>query len=320
MCVDNDYWNRILVLADVHVRPTFPQKVIIEGAHPPGMDLILVRYAEMGLKSATVRRRFERVLIDNIMAAMAEKRIEAIVESERGRIYVKTDRIEEAMRSIPRVFGVASLSHAIETRASMDEIRSVAVVYSRTLLSKNDTFAMRVRRTGTHPFTSSDVARDVGAAVLEANRDREARVDLDSPNVEIFVEVRNNRTFVFNEYVPGPGGLPMGSQGKILAVVEKERDVVAAWLMMKRGCKVVVVSSSNPVSSLLKPWDPALRVVGPAPFEKLIGDFRALAVAFGYGLEDFEEIKKLKLSVPAFFPLVGMSEEEITKRFEAIRG
>jgi len=284
------------------------------------MDLILVRYAEMGLKSATVRRRFERVFIDNIMAAMAEKRIEAIVESERGRIYVKTDRIEEAMRSISRVFGVASLSHAIETRASMDEIRSVAVVYSRTLLSKNDTFAMRVRRTGTHPFTSSDVARDVGAAVLEANRDREARVDLDSPDVEIFVEVRNSRTFVFSEYVPGPGGLPMGSQGKILAAVEKERDVVAAWLMMKRGCKIVVVSSNGPVSSLLKAWDPALRIVGPAPFEQLIADYRALAVAFGYGLEDFEEIRKMKLPVPAFFPLVGMSEEEITKRFEAIRG
>jgi len=284
------------------------------------MDLILVRYAEMGLKSATVRRRFERVFIDNIMAAMAEKRIEAIVESERGRIYVKTDRIEEAMRSISRVFGVASLSHAIETRASMDEIRSVAVVYSRTLLSKNDTFAMRVRRTGTHPFTSSDVARDVGAAVLEANRDREARVDLDSPDVEIFVEVRNSRTFVFSEYVPGPGGLPMGSQGKILAAVEKERDVVAAWLMMKRGCKIVVVSSNGPVSSLLKAWDLALRIVGPAPFEQLIADYRALAVAFGYGLEDFEEIRKMKLPVPAFFPLVGMSEEEITKRFEAIRG
>ncbi|MDD1773355.1 MAG: THUMP domain-containing protein, partial [Methanomassiliicoccales archaeon] len=143
------------------------------------MDLILVRYAEMGLKSPTVRRRFEKVLIDNIMAAVAEKRIEAIVESERGRIYVRTDRIEEAMESISRVFGVASLSRAIETLAIMEDVRSVAVEYSRTLLGKDYTFAMRVRRTGTHPFTSSDVARDVGAAVLEANRDMGVTVDLD---------------------------------------------------------------------------------------------------------------------------------------------
>jgi thiamine biosynthesis protein ThiI len=284
------------------------------------MDLIMVRYAEMGLKSPTVRRRFEKVLIDNIMAAMAEKRIEAIVESERGRIYVRTDRIEEAMRSISRIFGVASLSRAIETVARMDDIGSVAVAYSRTLLKKNDTFAMRVRRTGSHPFTSSDVAREVGAAVLRANKDNEVTVNLDSPNVEIFVEVRNNRTFIFNEYVPGPGGLPMGSQGKILAAVDKERDVVAAWLMMKRGCKTVVVSGDDSVSSLLKAWDPALKIVSPAPFEQLIADYRALAVAFGYGIEDFEEIRIMKLPVPAFFPLIGMSEEEITKRFESIRG
>jgi thiamine biosynthesis protein ThiI len=188
------------------------------------------------------------------------------------------------------------------------------------LLGKNFTFAMRVRRTGTHPFTSSDVARDVGAAVLEANRDMEVTVDLDSPDAEIFVEVRNNRAFVFSKYIPGPGGLPLGSQGKMLAAVEKERDVVAAWLMMKRGCKTVIVSGNDPVSSLLKEWDLSLRIVGPAPLEQLIADHRALAVAFGYGLEDFEEIRKMKLPVPAFFPLVGMSEEEITKRFEAIRG
>lgn len=283
------------------------------------MDLILVRYAEMGLKSATVRKRFEKVLVDNIMAALAAEMIEGLVESERGRIYVKTDRTEEAIRPVSRVFGVASLSRAIETTSNMDEIRSLVVSYSRKRLKKRDSFAMRVRRTGTHPFTSADVARDVGAAVLSANVDLEVTVDLDSPDLELFVEVRNNRSFVFSEYVPGPGGLPMGSQGKILAIVDKERDVVAAWLMMKRGCKVVIVSSADRLIDILAEWDPSLRVTSPAPLEQLTISHRTLAVAFGYGVEDIEEIKKLILRVPAFFPLVGMNEEEIKKRFEAIR-
>ena len=283
------------------------------------MDLILVRYAEMGLKSATVRKRFEKVLVDNIMAALAAERIEGLVESERGRIYVKTDRIEEAIRPVSRVFGVASLSGVIETTSNMDDIRSVVVSYSRERLKKRDSFAMRVRRTGAHPFTSADVARDVGAAVVSANVDLEVTVDLDSPDLELFVEVRNNRAFVFSEYVPGPGGLPMGSQGKILAIVDKERDVVAAWLMMKRGCKVVIVSSADRLIDILAKWDPSLRVASPAPLEHLTVSHRALAVAFGYGVEDIEEIKKLSLPVPAFFPLVGMNEEEIEKRFEAIR-
>jgi len=284
------------------------------------MDLILVRYAEMGLKSATVRKRFEKVLVDNLMSALAAERIEGLVESERGRIYVKTDRIEEAIRPVSRVFGVASLSRAIETTSNMDEIRSLVVSYSRKRLKKRDSFAMRVRRTGTHPFTSADVARDVGAAVVSANVDLEVTVDLDSPDLELFVEVRNNRAFVFSEYVPGPGGLPMGSQGKILAIVDKERDVVAAWLMMKRGCKVVIVSSADRLIDILAKWDPSLRVTSPAPLERLTISHGALAVAFGYGVEDIEEIKKISLRVPAFFPLVGMNEEEIEKRFEAIRG
>ncbi|MDD1765407.1 MAG: THUMP domain-containing protein [Methanomassiliicoccales archaeon] len=297
---------------------TGPQKVITASAHPRRMDLILVRYAEMGLKSVTVRKRFEKVLVDNIMAALAAERIEGLVESERGRIYVRTDRIEEAIRPVSRVFGVASLSGVIETTSNMDDIRSLAVSYSRERLKKGDSFAMRVRRTGTHPFTSADVARDVGAAVVSANVDLEVTVDLDSPDLELFVEVRNNRAFVFSEYVPGPGGLPMGSQGKILAIVDKERDVVAAWLMMKRGCKVVIVSSADRLIDILAKWDPSLRVASPAPLEHLTVSHRALAVAFGYGVEDIEEIKKLSLPVPAFFPLVGMNEEEIEKRFEAI--
>jgi thiamine biosynthesis protein ThiI len=284
------------------------------------MDLILVRYAEMGLKSATVRKRFEKVLVDNLMSALAAERIEGLVESERGRIYVKTDRIEEAIRPVSRVFGVASLSRAIVTTSNMDEIRSLVVSYSRKRLKKRDSFAMRVRRTGTHPFTSADVARDVGAAVVSANVDLEVTVDLDSPDLELFVEVRNNRAFIFSEYVPGPGGLPMGSQGKILAIVDKERDVVAAWLMMKRGCKVVIVSSADRLVDILAKWDPSLRVTSPATLERLTISHRALAVAFGYGVEDIEEIKKISLRVPAFFPLVGMNEEEIEKRFEAIRG
>ncbi len=284
------------------------------------MDLILVRYAEMGLKSSSVRRRFEKVLIDNIMAALAEKGVEAIVESERGRIYIKTERLEEAVGPVSRVFGVASLSTAIETTAAMDEIRSAVVAYSKPLLEKNRSFAMRVRRTGSHPFSSQDVARDVGAAVLEANMDRTVKVDLDAPDVELFVEVRNNRAFIFSKYVPGPGGLPLGSQGRILALVERKRDAVAAWLMMKRGCKTVVVSSNDAVSSVLKKWDPALRIVEPSPLEEMVAAHRPLAVAFGYALEDFERIRETKLSVPAFYPLVGMSEEDIAKRFEAIGG
>ena len=280
------------------------------------MDLILVRYAEMGLKSTAVRRRFEKVLTGNILASLARNGIEAVVRSERGRIYDSTDRVPEALAPISRVFGVSSLSAAMETLADMESVRSLAVSYSREVIDRGSKFALRVRRTGSHPFTSMDVARDVGAAVLEANSDRQASVDLDSPDIELRIEIRNRRAFVFSEIIRGPGGLPMGSQGAVLAVVEEPRDAVAAWLMMKRGCKVMVAAKhdSYPVSVLAR-WDPELKVVEQELVPQLVRAHHPLAVVFGYRIGDIEKTKELALTLPAFYPVVGMSEEEIAKRF-----
>ena len=87
------------------------------------MDLILVRYAELGIKSPAVRRRFERILVDNILSALAGRRVEAIVSAERGRVFVKADLIDEAIRAIVRVFGVASASQVVSCGSDMEEMK-----------------------------------------------------------------------------------------------------------------------------------------------------------------------------------------------------
>ena len=74
------------------------------------MDVILVRYAEVGLKSPGVRRYFENILIDNILNNLAHHQIEALVDCEQGRIHVTTDKIEAAIPVLTKVFGVAFLS------------------------------------------------------------------------------------------------------------------------------------------------------------------------------------------------------------------
>src|SRR3989304_6192118 len=76
------------------------------------------------------------------------------------------------------------------------------------------------RRSGTPPYTSQDIARLVGRRIQDVEPG--ARVDLDDPDVEIHIEVRENRSYLFTAISGGPGGLPMGSQGRVLAVVDSE--------------------------------------------------------------------------------------------------
>jgi len=284
------------------------------------MELVLVRYAEMGLKSRAVRKRFESILVENMMSALARAGVEGIITTEQGRVFVETLRVGEAVVALSRVFGVSSVSPVLRTSSDLEVMRQAIATFSQGLLRQNQSFAVRARRTGTHPYTSMDLGRELGSAVWLANEDKKPRVDLGDPDVEFFVEVREKKAYMFSEYVAGPGGLPMGSQGKVIAVLEREKDAVAAWLIMKRGCRVIGVGGEDgPAVAALRPWDPDIKVVPEGDIAELVRRHKAMAVVFGYGLEDFQRISELKILAPAFYPLVGMTEEEIEERFRAIK-
>jgi thiamine biosynthesis protein ThiI len=288
------------------------------------MDLILVRYSEVGLKSRSVRSRFERVLMDNMISALAREGIEALVNCDQGRIYVRTDkaRIEDGVKVLQRVFGIASVSPVIETSSDMESIKATAVSYSKEVLASNSTFKIKSRRSGSHPFTSMDVAVIVGEAVLNANQERGVKVDIHHPNKEIFVEVRDNQTFVFSQYCDGTGGLPMGSQGRVLVVLDKDTDALAAWLIMKRGCRAfAIVEEENEAVRIVRRWDPELKVLPPGDLQAYCKRYKASAVVYGYLVEDEARIKEsIGLPVPAFFPIVGMDGPTIAARMKRIRG
>jgi thiamine biosynthesis protein ThiI len=284
------------------------------------MGSILVRYAEMGLKSRSVRKRFESILVDNLMSSLANEGLEGLVASEYGRIFVEVEDPEKASKALSRVFGVSSVSSVIRCSSEMEELKGRAADFSKPLLKQGQSFAVRARRTGNHPFTSMDLGRELGSAVFLANEDKGIRVDLTNPEVEIFAEVREKKAYLFSAYIPGPGGLPLGSQGKVIALLEKESDALAAWLIMKRGCRTIALGEEDSVAvRLLRAWDPALKVSPLKEMNEAVKRHKALAMVFGYVLEDFEKIKEADLPVPAFFPLVGMDFEEIEERLERIR-
>jgi thiamine biosynthesis protein ThiI len=284
------------------------------------MDLVLVRYAEMGLKSRAVRKRFENILVENMMSAMAGAGLEGIVRTEQGRVFVQTDQVADAVKVLCRVFGVSSVSPVVQASSEIEEMKRAVASYSLDLMREGRSFAVRARRTGEHPYTSMELGKELGSAIWLANEDKRPRVDLKHPDLEFYVEVRDKKAYIFSQYVDGPGGLPMGSQGRAVALLEEERDALAAWLIMKRGCRVIGIGQedSEPVR-VLRRWDPEMRLVPPGDLADLVKRHRAVAAVFGYGIQDFQKIKTISIPAPAFFPVIGMTKQEIEERIAAIR-
>ena len=206
-------------------------------------DLIIARYGEIGIKSSKIRARFERRLVKNIKATF-----ECKVSKNQGRIYVFPKDFDEGLEKLNRVFGVVSYSPAVSTKTSFDEIDKTLTDYtsnlvSQNILDENTKFAIKCRRVGKHDFSSQEMAAHCGSVVKNVV---DAPVDLSNPDLTIFVEVREDDTYIFHEKIRGPGGLPLGTQGKVVCLVSSGIDSpVAAYLMMKRGCEVIALHCNN---------------------------------------------------------------------------
>jgi thiamine biosynthesis protein ThiI len=190
----------------------------------------LIRYSEIFLKSDPVRRQWENTLIANIREVMP--RIH--VRNERGRIWLDGD-VNPAL--LKNIFGIVSFSEVEHIR--LDEIESFLPDYCRRHgIGSAKTFALRVKRVGKHEFSSNDKAIEYGDLVREAFP--HLKVNLAKPDKEIHVEIRDGEVYLYDEVTRGPGGLPLGVEGTLVALVSGGIDSpVAAWMMMRRGCRIL---------------------------------------------------------------------------------
>ncbi|GGP21514.1 tRNA 4-thiouridine(8) synthase ThiI [Thermocladium modestius] len=200
-------------------------------------SVTLVRYSEIAIKATASRKKMEQLLIHNVADALRRRGIDfADIVKTQGRILIRTNRPSDAAVAASHVFGVVSASPGVEIGVSgLDDIVEKAVDMWGNAV-KGRKFAVRVRRIGKHGFTSMDVARTVGSALLGGS----GGVDLENPDLELFIEVRYDKAYLYHEVMQGPGGLPLGSQeGKVLGLVSGGIDSpAAAWMMMKRGVYV----------------------------------------------------------------------------------
>ncbi|MFA9415542.1 tRNA sulfurtransferase [Natrinema sp. HArc-T2] len=211
--------------------------------HPPGAHTVLVRHGDVNTKSNTVKRYMEGLLVENIEALLADRSIPGEVERRWNRplIHTSEDAIEDATDAVTDAFGVVSASPALTVSTEKARIIEALEETARACYD-GGTFAVDARRADkTLPYDSEDLAREGGTAIWEAVEDDfEPEVDLDDPDLTFGVEVRKDLTFIYLETVPGPGGLPLGSQEPVIALVSGGIDSpVAAYEMMRRGSPVV---------------------------------------------------------------------------------
>jgi thiamine biosynthesis protein ThiI len=200
---------------------------------------VVVHYHEISLKRGN-RPLFLRQLARNLAHATADVG-PVEVRQLPGRILLElrdNPHPEAARDRAARVFGVASVALGERVASSVDAMKAAV---ARAIEGRMfGSFRISARRAfKTYPMTSVELNRALGAFVQERVP---ARVDLHAPELEIHVEVLPAETFVYAERVAGPGGLPVGASGSVVALLSGGIDSpVAAWRMMKRGCQVVFV-------------------------------------------------------------------------------
>ncbi len=206
-------------------------------------SLIIARYGEVGLKSPRVRSRFEKKLSSNIKASF-----NCEIDINQARIFIFPENFDEALAKLHKIFGIVSFSPAICTYSNFEDIEKTLGKYvdkliEEGLINSDTPFAIRCRRVGTHEFSSQEAAAFAGAVVV---RKLGCPVNLSNPEFEIYLEIRDNETYIFHEKIEGTGGLPLGTQGKLISLLSSGIDSpVATYMMMKRGCEIIALHFDN---------------------------------------------------------------------------
>ena len=275
---------------------------------------ILVRYGEIGIKSRTVRSQFEKRLVERIEEQLVRRGAESEVLREEGRIVVRAAEQEKALDALKHTFGIVSASPARQCASDIDVIADEVAMVARELVPKGASFALKVKRVGEHKFTSLDVAKRAAGRVFDALPDHALTVNLNEPDVALHVEVRDNESFVFTRTIRGPGGLPLGSQGRVGVWVDGPRAAHAAWLIGKRGASLYFfapdIAKAEAWLAPLAPWIPQFRV-RQSPSVKdasgLLDMLRCQALIRADGLEAQWESRDADADagVPVFRPLTG---------------
>ena len=204
----------------------------------------LIKYAEIGVKGKN-RFMFEDALVTQIRHALKDIDGDFMVVKESGRIYATAESeydFDEAVETLKRIFGIAAICPMVQVDDNgYEDLKKQVLAYvDEVYEDKNFTFKVNARRGNKkYPVNSDQINRDLGEVILDAFP--ETKVDVHHPEVMLHVEVRN-RINIYSIVIPGPGGMPVGTNGKAMLLLSGGIDSpVAGYMISKRGVKIDAV-------------------------------------------------------------------------------
>jgi len=249
---------------------------------------------EIWLKSMKVRMRMVKTLTDNIKQrlnslAIPFHKYQLSKDSTRIFFFFDNEDIRKAIKTLEKIFGIDSFSPTLRTSNNLKNIIQRTLEVCEDILFKNDTFAIRVKRSGKHDYTSQDVAIKVGQAVLDNFSNLNLKVDLSNPIKRIFIEIRGEFSYIFTDIIKSKWeGLPIERNKKVCCMdIGRLNDLLAGFLLMRRGCAIYpilfkLIDDNNISEKWINNWREiieymppikfTLRIINPLPILRKICD------------------------------------------------
>ena len=204
----------------------------------------LIKYGEIGTKGKN-RYLFEDALCRQIRRALKKVEGEFVVSKEQGRIYVESEGefdYEAAVKALQTVFGIIWICPMVQIEDNgFDDLAANVVDYIKNVYgNKEITFKVKARRARKdYPMASMEINANIGEKVLDACPN--TSVDVHKPDIELNIEVRN-KINIYSEFIKGPGGMPVGTNGKATLLLSGGIDSpVAGYMIAKRGVTIDAV-------------------------------------------------------------------------------
>ena len=234
-------------------------------------NMILIRYSgEIWLKSTKVKMRMVKTLMNNIKRMLNRVNLkfhkyQLSKDSSRIFYFFSNEDIPRAVELFKKVFGIYSFSPALRTSNKMKNIKERTLEVAEVILEKHDSFALRVKRSGVHDYSSHDVAVKVGAEIMENFQELNLSVDLTNPKKKIYIEVRDNFTYIFTDIIHNYWeGLPLSKRNQIFVMdCGRIDDLLAGFLLMRRGAQIfpILFDVSNERERVTDKWVSRWKVV-----------------------------------------------------------
>ena len=203
------------------------------------MDIV-IHYGEIGTKGKN-RKQFEEQLISNIKQGLEGNYSK--IQRRYGKIVViDAKNKKKAKETLSLMPGIANFAFAEKVEKEFEIIKKKTFEKAKKL--EFDSFKVEtIRSDKTFPMKSGEVSREVGGEIFTKLK---KKVKLKNPEVTFFIEIGEKHAYIYHEKFQGIGGLPIGSSGKVVVMLSGGIDSpVAAYMMMKRGCSVVLCHFMN---------------------------------------------------------------------------